>query len=306
MLSTGRWVAGSSASKMPAEMRSTTVSARQRFLIQDPLEGAGHSYGTGLGRFSSPAGLPRRPWFERLRRALREDSLVLHYQPIVSLRTGAISQYEALVRLADEPDGQLLAPAAFLGAAERYGLVPELDRLVVRKALATMAGGRERIAVNLSALSTTDSEMLSQIEAGLERNSVDPSRLTVEITETAAISDMRRARAFCTAVRSLGCAVALDDFGVGFGSLHYLKRLPFDYLKIDGYFIRALTGSHSDRLVVKALVDVARGMGKQTVAEHAGDWATLDLLGRLGVDYAQGYAVGRPSPAPLSGGVRAW
>jgi len=282
---------------MAGRMRSTTIAGRHRVLIKGPA--SAHSYGAGRSRFSSAAGLPRRPWLERLRRALREDTLVLHYQPIVSLRTGAVSQYEALVRLADEPSGQLLEPGAFLGAAERYGLVPELDRLVLRKALLTLASSHERIAVNLSALSTTDAATLTQIERGLALHEVDPRRLTVEITETAAISDMRRARAFCEAVRALGCSVALDDFGVGFGSLHYLKRLPFDYLKIDGYFIRGLTSSLSDQLVVKALVDVARGMGKETVAEFVGDQATLELLREYGVDHAQGFALGRPSATRL-------
>jgi EAL domain-containing protein (putative c-di-GMP-specific phosphodiesterase class I) len=290
---------------MPREMRSTTIAGSQRFLIQDTREPGGQSYGTRLGHLSTPAGLHRRPWFERLRRALQDESLVLLYQPIVCLRNGAVSQYEALVRLADEPGGQLLGPASFLGAAERYGLVSELDRLVIAKALASMAEGTERVAVNLSALSTTDPAMLAHIEEGLASHSVEPRRLTLEITETAAISDMRRAREFCTGVRSLGCSVALDDFGVGFGSLHYLKRLPFDYLKIDGYFIRALTRSLSDQLVVKALVDVARGMGKETVAEYVGDLATLELLCDYGVDYAQGFAIGRPSPArPPAGAGR--
>ena len=118
----------------------------------------------------------------------------------------------------------------------------------------------------------------------------------IEITETAAISDMDRARAFCRGVSSLGCAVALDDFGAGFGSFQYLKHLPFDYLKIDGEFIRGLPHSPKDQLVVQALAGLARGMGVQTIAEYVTDRATLELLRRYGVDYAQGFELGRPHP----------
>jgi EAL domain-containing protein (putative c-di-GMP-specific phosphodiesterase class I) len=118
----------------------------------------------------------------------------------------------------------------------------------------------------------------------------------IEVTETASISDMERAKAFCAGVQALGCAVALDDFGAGFGSFHYLKHLPFRYLKIDGDFIRGLPDSPNDQLVVKALVGVVRGMGRRTIAEFVADEPTLRLLGDFGVDYAQGFQVGRPRP----------
>ncbi len=195
----------------------------------------------------SPAGLHRRPWLGRLRRALAEDLFVLHYQPIVSLRDGRVSHYEALVRLADEHDGRLVAPGRFLPAAERYGLIRDVDRMVLDKVAALLGGshGDEdvTIAVNLSALSVTDGGMLAHIERALARHGADPSRLVVELTETAAISDMDRASAFCSGVQALGCAISLDDFGAGFGSFQYLKRLPFRYLKIDGDFIRGLPAS---------------------------------------------------------------
>ncbi len=251
-----------------------------------------------IGNFSSPAGLHPRPWLERLRRGLREDLFVLHYQPIVSLQSGAISHYEALIRLADDPDGSLAPPCSFLPAAERYGLIQEIDRMVIGKVVALMGGElaqrRARVAVNLSALSITDRGMLAHIERELARHDVDADRLVVEVTETAAISDMHRAQAFCEGVHTLGSSVALDDFGAGFGSFHYLKHLPFRYLKIDGDFIRTLPSSRKDQLVVQALVGVARGMGKQTIAEYVGDVPTMRLLRDYGVDYAQGFEVGRP------------
>jgi len=250
------------------------------------------------GSLSSSAGLPRRPWLARLRRALRENLFVLHYQPILSLDSGEVSHYEALVRLADEPGAPPLAPGAFLPAAERYGLVREIDRVVVAQAVRMLAGEladeQVGVAVNLSALSIVDGEMLTYIERELLRHGVAAERLTLEVTETAAISDMASARRFCEGAVALGCPLALDDFGVGFGSFYYAKRLPFNCLKIDGEFIRGLCRSADDRLMVAALVQVARGMGMRTTAEWVADAATLDLLGEMGVDYAQGFHVGRP------------
>lgn len=230
---------------------------------------------------------------------------MLHYQPIVSLKDGSVSHYEALVRLADEPGGGLVAPGRFLPAAERYGLIREIDRMVLGKVVALLAGEHRdhgvRVAINCSSLSITDGEMLAQIERALALARVDPSQLVIEVTETAAISDMTRARDFCAGVQALGCAVALDDFGAGFGSFQYLKHLPFEYLKIDGDFIRDLPASPKDQLVVKALVELANGMGKQTIAEYVEDEATVELLRDYGVDFAQGFAVGRPHPAvPLT------
>jgi EAL domain-containing protein (putative c-di-GMP-specific phosphodiesterase class I) len=290
---------------MGLTMTSATVAAKHRLRLCRASRPAGRRYGRRFGALSSPAGLEQRPWLERLRRALREDSLVLHFQPIVSLRSGRTSHYEALVRLADDRAGGLVAPSRFLGAAERYGLISELDREVVRKAVAVLRNGNDRVAVNLSALSTTDPGMLAHIAGELRREGVDPRRLVVEITETAAISDMRTARAFCAEVRALGCAVALDDIGAGFGSFYYLKHLPFDYLKIDGHFVRALPRSPNDQLVVKALVGVARGMGKQTVAEFVGDRATVELLRECGVDHGQGFALGRPDARLARAGLPA-
>jgi EAL domain-containing protein (putative c-di-GMP-specific phosphodiesterase class I) len=238
----------------------------------------------------------RRPWPGRLRRALREQLFELHYQPIVGLECGTVSHYEALIRLADEPGGRLIAPGTFLPAAECCGLAPAIDRLVVERVAAVLAGRTTRVAVNLSALSVTDRGMLAHIESELTRHEVDPARLVLEITETAAISDMRRATTFCEGARALGCTIALDDFGVGFGSLYYAKRLPFDYLKIDGDFVRDLCAAGNDRIMVRAIVDVARGMGRETIAEFVGDEPTMGLLRELGVDYAQGFQIGRPRP----------
>lgn len=255
-------------------------------------------YPAGGGAFSSQAGLHPRPWLARLRHALAEGLFVLHYQPIICLEDGTVSHHEALLRLADDCEGQLVAPGSFLPAAERYGLVRQIDRMVLAEAIylmgAELADRSTPVAVNLSALSVTAEGTLAHIQRLLASCEVDPRRLILEVTETAAISDMGRASEFCRGVQCLGCAVALDDFGAGFGSFRYLKRLSFDYLKIDGDFVRALPRSHKDQLVVQALVRVAQGMGKRTIAEYVGGQETIALLRSYGVDYAQGFAIGRP------------
>jgi EAL domain-containing protein (putative c-di-GMP-specific phosphodiesterase class I) len=248
----------------------------------------------------SPAGLHGRPWVARLRRALEQERFELHYQPIVSLRDGRTSHYEALLRLADGPGGELTPPGLFLPAAERYGLIREIDRMVLARVVRLL--GRDSsmegttIAMNVSALSVTDPGMLGFIAATLARHEVAPERLAIEITETAAISDMDSARAFCAGVLDLGCALALDDFGAGFGSFQYLKQLPFSHLKIDGDFIRELPTSRTDQLVVRALARIVRGMGRETIAEFVGDEPTIAMLRAYEVDYAQGFQLGAPGP----------
>jgi EAL domain-containing protein (putative c-di-GMP-specific phosphodiesterase class I) len=286
-------------------MHDCTIQTTSTFLLGRPaadldVAGAGltRTYPARGEAFCSQAGLHPRPWLARLRRALAEGLFVLHYQPIVSLRDGGVSHHEALLRLADGLDEELVAPNCFLPAAERYGLVREIDRMVLAEAIrlmgAQLADRRAPVAVNLSALTVTDPGTLSYVQTLLGAHAVAPGRLIVEVTETAAISDMARASDFCRGMQRLGCAVALDDFGAGFGSFRYLKRLPFDYLKIDGDFVRALPRSHKDQLVVQALVRVAQGMGKRTIAEYVGGQETVALLRSYGVDYAQGFAIGRP------------
>jgi EAL domain-containing protein (putative c-di-GMP-specific phosphodiesterase class I) len=254
---------------------------RDRVVLRTPQEGAEDRRARHMS------------WERRIRRALDEGGFVLHAQPILDLATGDISQYELLLRLHDEEGSAF--PNAFLAAAERRGLVHEIDRWVTRSAIDLIAATGLRLEVNLSARSVGDLELETLIAERLSETGIDPSLLVLEITETAAIHNIDEARRFAQTLTSLGCRFALDDFGVGFGSFSYLKYLPADYLKIDGDFIRS-PRSRTDELVVESIVHVARGLGKQTIAEWVGDEETVELLRGYGVDFAQGFHTGKPFP----------
>jgi diguanylate cyclase (GGDEF)-like protein len=248
----------------------------------------------------------RMHWVERIREALEDERFVLHAQPILDLRTGAVAQYELLVRMLDD-DGGVIPPGAFLPVAERFDLVQEIDRWVTRSAIeliAQHAGDDLRLTVNLSGRTLTDDRLLADLEREIERTGADAGRLTFEVTETAAVENIQLAREFAERLRGIGCRFALDDFGAGFGSFYYLKHLPFDYLKIDGEFVANCLASRTDQLVIRAVVDIAQGLGKETVAEFVGDADLVEFLRSQGVDYAQGFHVGRPLPLPEAFRVR--
>ena len=158
------------------------------------------------------------------------------------------------------------------------------------------AGNPLTLEVNLSAKSLDDDRLARMVEERLAGTNIDEGSLVFEISETAAVANLHGAREFAERLRGLGCRFALDDFGAGFGSFYYLKHLPFDYLKIDGEFVRHSAEDPTDQLVIQAVVDIARGRGKKTIAEHVGDAQTTDLLRWMGVGYGQGYHLGRPAP----------
>ncbi len=248
-----------------------------------------------------PGAAPERDsWFSRIRRALEEERFVLHAQPIVPICSAGLPRFELLVRMIAD-NGAIVPPGAFLLNAERFDLMGELDRWVLRRAVSLLhqqaAEGRDlSLSVNLSGKTMNDLTLVDDLAELLREHPIPPGRLVVEVTETAAIVNIQRARELARQLRQLGCLFALDDFGSGFSSFYYLKHLEFDYLKIDGEFIVNLVKSATDQLLVKAVVDIARGIGTQTVAEFVGDDCTVELLRQYGVDYGQGYHLGRPAP----------
>jgi diguanylate cyclase (GGDEF)-like protein/PAS domain S-box-containing protein len=244
-------------------------------------------------------------WSHKINQALEHDRFVLHFQPVMNTGDGRLSHHEALLRMRDD-SGELIAPGLFLPAAERFGLMQAIDRWVVGHAIHRLADDRSRghthrLAINLSARVFGDVEFLEFLRELLERSAIDPRQLIFEITETAAISHMASARELIEQLKLLNCEVALDDFGSGFSSYSYLKHLPVDYLKIDGSFIQHLAREAVDQAIVQSMNQVAHALGRQTVAEYVEDAQTLDILRRYGVDFVQGYHLGKPTATLLPG-----
>jgi diguanylate cyclase (GGDEF)-like protein len=233
-----------------------------------------------------------RTWIERIRRALDDDGLVIHSQPIVALKTGQVVREELLVRMRGEA-GELIAPDAFLPTAERFDFIQDIDVRVLETGLALSREGRA-VNVNVSASTMQDDRIVETIERGA-RTGADPTLITIEITETSAASNMDLVCQLAGRLAELGCGLALDDFGTGFGTFTYLKHLPISCIKIDRDFVKNLAGDHADQRMIKAIVEIARAAGQITVAEGVEDVVSLDLLRRYGVDCAQGYYLARPA-----------
>jgi len=247
----------------------------------------------------------RLDWIERIDCALAEDRLLAYLQPVMRLSDHSIDRYELLIRMKSD-DGRILPPSDFLPLAERTGRIREIDRWVVRRGIALIseqasASSRIRLDVNLSGRAFSDPELLTLIRSELAQSGTDPALFGVEVTETAAVTDMGKAREFINALRGIGCRVALDDFGSGFSSFYYLKNLPIDTLKIDGSFVQQLCTNVEDQHVVRAMVELSRGFGIGCTAEYVEDENTLELLREFGVTYAQGFHIARPFPAPQPG-----
>ena len=246
----------------------------------------------------SQAESARVNWNTRIHRALQDQRFVLHFQSVHRSSDLRVSHHEALVRMVDESDPSLLiSPAEFIPHAERSGKIRQIDRWVFEAVVAQLASADPavRIAANLSARSLEDASFPGFLRGLLQRRDVDPRRLHIELTETSAISDPMAARQLIDALRSLGCAVHLDDFGSGFSSFAHLKLLDVDAIKIDGVFIRNLQSDPSNRLFVASMIEIAHTLNKSVVAEHVEDAGTLDVLRSLGIDLVQGFHLGRPS-----------
>lgn len=238
-------------------------------------------------------------WQNKLKWALKEDGLVLHYQPIERVADGAIRHYEVLVRL--EEDGMLYRPDQFLPAAVRFGLMRDVDRWVIHHAIDELARVRAQqgdisFAINLGGSAFTDGRLGEFVLGRLAECGVPATAVIFEITEQVAVGSFSEAVPQIRALMEAGCSFAVDDFGTGYSSLSYLKRLPVRYIKIDGSFIQRLSVSRVDQTIVRAIADIARIMGKETIAEFVGDEKTRALIKSIGIDYAQGYLIGAPGP----------
>lgn len=244
-------------------------------------------------------------WIPRIRQAMNDGRFRLYCQPIVPIGSNetAPAYVEILLRMVDE-SGEIILPGAFLPAAERHGLMPALDRWVVQKSLEALSAvpNSERdvaFAINLSGQSLGEADFLEFVTDQLDATGVPPRKLCFEIAEATAVSELTRTLQFMDKLKTLGCQFALDDFGTGMSSFGYLKALPVDYLKIDGGFVKGVTGNEIDRAMIEAVHQIGHIMGIKTVAESVENQAILQELRKIGVDYGQGRALGHPRPLEL-------
>ncbi len=242
-------------------------------------------------------------WVPLIRKALLEKSFFLVFQPVVDLFDGVISHYEVLIRM-KAADNEVISPGQFIPVAERMGLIHSIDLWVVESAfdfLAQLPSAQSNVslAINLSSVAFQDDSLLPTIKEKLELTWIDAKRITFEITETAAVDNFEQTRDMIMKIRALGCKFALDDFGAGFCSFNYLKTFPVDYVKIDGQFIQDLINDETDQVLVKSMAEVAKKLGKKTIAEFVETPETILKLKELGINLGQGFVFGKPETSLL-------
>ncbi len=242
-------------------------------------------------------------WVSRITSAVDDERFELFFQPIIGIGENSVQSrghYELLLRMRDE-EGKIVGPDQFIPAAERYNLMPTLDRWVIREALSKLADrssegeARYTIAINLSGTSLSEDRFIDDVIKEVTKQNLPAGAICFEITETAAISNLPRVVHFMQALKKLGCKFSLDDFGSGLSSFTYLKNLPVDYLKIDGQFISNVADNNVDESMVRAISQVGRAMGIETIAERVETKQVLEKLGTIGIEFAQGYYIARPS-----------
>jgi diguanylate cyclase (GGDEF)-like protein len=281
--------------------------AADLFLAADLAMHQAKRRGGGRVRLHDPSDRERdqtgrlREQSNRIRAALAESRFVPYFQPVAEVGTGRIVAVETLARMR-EPGERIALPAEFLGAAERFGIVTAIDRAIITAAFDGLAAARKRISpefeisINLSGLDFDDDTLVADISRMARAKGIRPERVTFEITETAALRDFDRVRAFTLALTGEGFHFALDDFGMGFSSFRYLRELPVSSLKLDISYVRDLPKEKANRVFVRGMAGICRGLGVKTVAEGVESAEVMDLLPELGVDRAQGWHVGHPSP----------
>ena len=244
-------------------------------------------------------------WARVIKEAIEKDRFVFALQPILDVNSREVVTREILLRMLGEESGELIMPGVFISAAERFGLVQEIDRWVIRRGLRylserTAQGHHDHLSINLSGQTVNDPKILDLITDTLQESGVDPTQITFEITETVAIADLSVASTLLEHLRVMGCKTALDDFGVGYCSFAYLKDLPVDYVKIDGSFVREIASDAVQWAMVKSMNEIAHAMDKRTVAEFVDNDKVLRILQEIGVDFVQGYLTGRPELVEMS------
>lgn len=270
-------------------------------MFQAKEQGAGHLHFFALDDQARELVDARLTWRDKIAEGLNQDRFVLHFQPIVTTATGSIHHWEALLRLRD-PRGNLAYPDRFLPVAEKTGQIQAIDHWVMARAVQYLGQEpRLRLGINLSAYALDDPALLPTIQRLLWGQRVDPSRLLFEMTEKVAVSSLIKATELMKAIQGFGCGFVMDDFGSGYASHTYLRRLPVDEIKIDGVFIRGLAANRDDQIFVKAISDMAHGMGMRVTAKYVDSELVFDMLGELGVDFAQGDFLGSPKPEPEQG-----
>jgi diguanylate cyclase (GGDEF)-like protein/PAS domain S-box-containing protein len=237
-------------------------------------------------------------WRKILEAAIEEDKFILLYQPILNIKTNQISHYECLVRL-QQDEGKLFLPADFVYRAEELGLISRIDRIVLKKAIEKQIefkalGKSYKLSVNISRRSFEDPGIFDDFAKLLATSGIDPEMIVFEITDTVAVANYKSTNQLINQLKNLGCMLALNDFGVEYPSLHYLKNAPVDYVKIDGSLVKQISKSPDDKIFVKALTEIAQAFGKKTVAEFVENEDILEILKEFGIDYAQGYYIGKP------------
>ncbi len=238
-------------------------------------------------------------WAARVRDMLETDRMVQVYQPIVSVKTGSISHYEVLLRMPCD-DGKLMLPGGFLPAAERFGLIQSIDRWVTEKSIEQLKIHKKnnqlcRFSINLSSYAFDDPTLLPLVKKLLRKSAINPANLIFEITESAAIKNLDLAVKLIHSLKELGCQFSLDDFGSGFNSFTYLKHLPVDHIKIDGSFVRDIATNSVDLAMVTSMNQIAHALNKKTIAECVENIETYETLKEIGIDYVQGFYLGKPS-----------
>lgn len=234
---------------------------------------------------------------QKIRKAIIEDRMLLYFQPIFDIKKDEISYYEALIRLKDI-DGNIVGPIEFIPALEASGEMHLLDRWIIKLATNTLKNYPElkHIAINLSAQAFKDERLVPSILESLKDTGVNPSRITFELTESASLFNLSITQRVIAELHKLGCSFSVDDFGSGFSSFSYLKDLPADYIKLDGSFIKNLHKDMVDQTLVRSIIQVIQALGKKAVAEYVENQEILEILKEMGIDFVQGYHIGRPAP----------